>query len=262
MLGRRLAVTAVGGPAVIALLWWGGPAFVVLIEAVAVVGMWEFQRLIGVPARSAALPLAAAALLPVAAALFGEPALPAALALFLAALALRQVLRGQPGDPARLAFDLLGFVYVPWLASFFVLLRALPAGLFWTLFALLVTWAYDAGAYFCGRYLGRRRLVPGISPGKTVEGVFGGLALALVAAGLVLPPLAPLTGVQPPGVAHALGLSLLIAAVAQLGDLTESMLKRQFHVKDSGGLLPGHGGVLDRVDSWLFAMTLMYFLMR
>ena len=260
MLGWRVLVTVLGAPVVLACLWWGGWATVALVEAVAVVGTWEFSRLTGVRGMRAALPLAAAVLLPPAVAVLGEPALPGALALYLAALAGRQVLRGQPGDPSELPLGLFGFVYVPWLVSLFILLRARPDGLFWILFALLVTWAYDMAGYFCGRYLGRHRLVPGISPGKTVEGLVAGLIVApFVALGLAR---WSLLGGPAVGTGVALGLGLLTAVVAQLGDLTESLLKRQFHVKDSGGLLPGHGGVLDRVDSWVFAVALVYFLVR
>lgn len=126
-----------------------------------------------------------------------------------------------------------------------VLIHGQPGGPWLVLMLLVLTWAADVGAYFAGRTLGKRRLAPRISPGKTVEGAVGGLLLTLIAAWL----LALILPATVPG-----GLSLAVLAIATFvasvaGDLLESMVKRRCGVKDSGTLLPGHGGVLDRIDS-------------
>ncbi len=157
-------------------------------------------------------------------------------------------------------------VYLGWPLSCFILLRGfqlswplaqtpwwvLPNGLWWVLVALFGVWGSDTGAFFTGRFIGRHRLAPTISPGKTWEGVFGGLVLGTIAVVLFSAPL----GI-PWYLAIVLGILVTIASV--LGDLAESLIKRQVHVKDSGQLIPGHGGMLDRIDSLLFAVMVVYF---
>lgn len=124
------------------------------------------------------------------------------------------------------------------------------SGAAWALMLVLVVWGYDTGAYASGRWLGRRHLLESISPSKTVEGVLGGLIAATLAAGIGawlvgLPPWQPLV------------IGPLVGLAAQAGDLAESMLKRAAGRKDSGALIPGHGGILDRLDSFLFAAPVL-----
>jgi phosphatidate cytidylyltransferase len=129
----------------------------------------------------------------------------------------------------------------------------LPRGVWWLLMVLLGVWGFDAAAFFAGRAFGRHKLAPRISPAKTWEGVLGGFVLS-IAAGLLLT-------VRPLGVPWylAIVLGILVGIAAVLGDLAESLIKRQTHVKDSGQFMPGHGGLLDRVDSLLFAVIVVYF---
>ena len=126
----------------------------------------------------------------------------------------------------------------------------LASGPAWALLLLLVVWGYDTGAYLTGRRLGRRRLLDQISPSKTMEGLVGGLVLATIAAGIG----AVLVGLEP---WHPLIIGPLVGLAAQAGDLAESMLKRAAGRKESGFLVPGHGGILDRVDSFLFAAPVL-----
>lgn len=126
----------------------------------------------------------------------------------------------------------------------------LPSGVAWGLTLLLVVWGYDTGAYLTGRWLGRRRLVEHISPSKTVEGLAGGLVVGTLGAGIG----AFLIGLEP---WHPLVIGPLVGLAAQAGDLAESMLKRAADRKESGFLVPGHGGILDRVDSFLFAAPVL-----
>jgi phosphatidate cytidylyltransferase len=123
----------------------------------------------------------------------------------------------------------------------------------WIFFLLTVIFATDTGAFYCGKYFGRRKLYPSVSPGKTWEGAAGGLLMSLIGAGWFL-HLVPL---------HALGgriltLVVVLSVAGQIGDLAESMLKRAHGVKDSGWILPGHGGLLDRIDGLLFAVPILY----
>lgn len=158
-------------------------------------------------------------------------------------------------------------IYLGWPLSFFLLLRGydpglipgnhgtwlfLPRGAWWLLLLLLGVWGFDSGAFFTGHFFGRHKLAPRISPGKTWEGVIGGIVFSIIACLLV--------GVEPLGVPWylAIVLGILLGIAAMLGDLAESLIKRQMHVKDSGQFMPGHGGILDRVDSLLFAVVVAY----
>ena len=127
---------------------------------------------------------------------------------------------------------------------------AQPNGHRWLLVALVAIWAADTGAYFAGRKFGKHKLSPRISPNKTVEGLVGGM-VAAVAVGLIGAPIAGATVSQLPAVALVVVVTIAFSVV---GDLYESLLKRHVGAKDSGGLIPGHGGVLDRIDSWLAAL--------
>jgi phosphatidate cytidylyltransferase len=153
-----------------------------------------------------------------------------------------------------LAVNILGLLYLPFLLGHVIWLRFLPQGKWWVLWFLLVIFTGDTGAYYSGRALGKTKLFPAVSPGKTWAGVAGGLAASLVA-GVILGKwlLAEL------GIISLAILALVLAVVGLLGDLFESMLKRQVQVKDASGLLPGHGGMLDRLDSLLFTAPVVVY---
>jgi phosphatidate cytidylyltransferase len=149
-----------------------------------------------------------------------------------------------------------GILYVGWLLGHLVALRGLEDGRNWVFFILFVTWASDTFAFFVGRKFGRHKLAPGISPGKTWEGAAGGVVAAVIMSILFFTPTPfrlPLTSWQ------AIPLAVLVSIFGQLGDLVESLLKRNMGVKDSGSLMPGHGGVLDRIDSLVFASVVVYY---
>ncbi len=154
-------------------------------------------------------------------------------------------------DTAILGF---GILYIGLTLGAYVRLRGLPFGEWLVIFVILVTWAGDAGAYYVGMRWGRRPLAPVVSPKKTVEGLMGGLAASTVAA------LAAGRWVVPQfGVLEAVALGLVLGAVGTLGDLAESALKRSAGVKDSGSVIPAHGGMLDRIDSLLFTGPIFYY---
>ena len=279
MLLQRVATAVIGVPAILAVIWAGGAWFSVVLGILLFIAALEFYAAVAPPPTNATLaenPLAAispvrlprllnqrplglvgaafAALL-VAAAHHGGDWWAGALALAAVLPFLWLILRG---DGERALPDWLhsvgGVLYIGWLGSHLVLLRHLDNGQDWVYLALFATFANDTSAYFVGRAIGRTKLVPRISPGKTVEGALGGIlfgALGLVALnyGLGLRvdvwPLIPL--------------AVLVPVAAQLGDLAESLVKRGAGVKDAGVLVPGHGGVLDRLDSVLFVVPVVYY---
>jgi phosphatidate cytidylyltransferase len=149
---------------------------------------------------------------------------------------------------------LLGVFYVGFPLSTVVSTRTLPGGEWLVLFLAVVTWASDTGAYYAGTLWGKHPLLPSISPKKTVEGVLGGLVLAVGVAFL-----AQQWFTSELSLADAVILGVLLTTVGLLGDLFESMIKRRTGVKDSGGILPGHGGMLDRLDSLLFTAPTFYY---
>jgi phosphatidate cytidylyltransferase len=154
----------------------------------------------------------------------------------------------------ELALSCLGLLYVPYLLGHFFWLWQLPQGRFWLLWFLLVIFAGDTGAYYCGRWFGVKKLYPQVSPGKTVAGSLGGLAASLVA-GIGFSLWLPLGASLP----MLIGLALLAAVIGQFGDLFESMLKRRAQVKDASSILPGHGGLLDRLDSLCFTGPILFY---
>ena len=161
------------------------------------------------------------------------------------------------------AWTIAGILYVGWLLSYLVALRGLDEGRNWIFFALFTTFASDTAAFFAGRALGRHKLAPHISPGKTwegtVAGVFGAIIVSLF---FTLPRLFTIPNplyLQDFSYWQAILLGLLVSIFGQLGDLVESLFKRNMGVKDSSQLIPGHGGFLDRVDSVVFAGIVVYY---
>lgn len=242
---------------VLAADYFGGWAFAVLAALAGAVGAFEFYLLcraagsrpallLGVPttAAIAALPLAIASPERAWVGILVFLAI-ASGGVYLSPTLFRQ---GMDGWLATVG----GAVYIGVLLGHLSLLRTLPDGAWWVFAALLMTWAFDTGAYFAGSQLGRRPFMQHVSAKKTVEGVMGGIVLSGIA-GFVL---VPTVGVAAP---FALALGLLVGAVAQVGDLVESMFKRRAGVKDSGAIVPGHGGLLDRIDSLLFTAAVTFY---
>ncbi len=151
------------------------------------------------------------------------------------------------------SFVILGTLYVG--IGFYYFIETRTEGLAYLIFALLIVWTTDSGAYFTGRKLGKRKLWPDISPNKTVEGFIGGIIWALITA-FIIQWIHPLTS----SYITLIGVTIVASIFGQLGDLVESAIKRHYNVKDSGKLLPGHGGILDRFDSLLFVIPLLHFL--
>jgi phosphatidate cytidylyltransferase len=149
---------------------------------------------------------------------------------------------------------LLGALHVPLLLATVVLLKRFEHGSAWVILTLTVSWLSDTGAYFVGRTMGRHKLYPTVSPGKSVEGALGGVAAAVGAAVVAKVWYLPLLGWI-----DAVLIGIIGSVLGQLGDLVESMIKRGYGVKDSGRILPGHGGLLDRIDALLFVSPYVWF---
>lgn len=155
---------------------------------------------------------------------------------------------------ADLGLALVGILYVGFLLPHFIFLHGLPLGPRWVIFVVAIGMAGDTGGYAVGHLIGRHKLMPRVSPGKTVEGALGIIAGSLLAAAICKLLFLDVLSWQ-----EAIGLASVMAIVGQLGDLSESVMKRTFGAKESGWLFPGHGGVLDRIDSLLFPVAFLYY---
>ena len=238
-------------PGVLWLIWRGGVPLALLIGAAASVCALELNQL---PRReltgAAVVSIGGAFVIPLlqeapAAWVTAETVLSAVVIVAFADALLFEV--EIPNAPRRVALAVLGTAYAGILLSALLPLRRMPRGEWWILLTLVVTWLNDTFAYFAGRAFGRRKLYERISPSKTWEGALGGAAGSIAGAIVVRQiwlPSVPVWGAALIGVGAAI--------LGPVGDLSESMLKRAFGAKDSGSLLPGHGGLLDRIDALLF----------
>ena len=272
-LTRRIIFAVIAAPASVAIVYWGDWALAIVLSVLAALAAWEFFRM---ARETGALPLepagiALAALLPIAvhAQRLGvyTLSLTAVVAMALVLFASTIWLRGPTGKPmSSVSVTAFGILY----AGLFAYIYALryhdyavgaAAGTALVFLPILLTWSTDVGAYAFGRMFGRKKLIPSVSPGKTVEGAVGGLGLTIVICLLyvrfLLMPYAQL-GLTIQG---AVLFAVVVSVAAQTGDLAESLLKREAGVKDSSSILPGHGGILDRFDSLLFVMPVAFLLL-
>lgn len=170
--------------------------------------------------------------------------------------------RGRDKSTMDLMVTLGGVVYVAFIGSYFIQLRALPGGEWWMLVVLTSVWWADTGGYFIGKNFGKHKLAPRLSPKKTWEGYIAGIVMALGGSVLLLRLYSLLNFTVDPAITdtRVLVIAAFVSVFPTIGDLGISMLKRYFSVKDSGKILPGHGGMLDRIDSWLWAVAIGYYL--
>lgn len=257
MLRKRVITALWGVPLLIAAVWFDEPWpwFTVLVAVWGLLAVLEFYRITAVAkARSLTCFGLIWTLLFILRPQFDFPVLLLLTSAVVLSLIWLVFMRRKGGAFTSWAWALAGVIYVGWLLSFLVALR-LDAGSGWVFLALLATFGSDTAAYFVGRALGRHRLAPRISPAKTWEGAIGGLFGAVIISLLFTLP----TPLQLPlGCGQAAFLGVLVSIFGQLGDLAESWLKRHTGVKDSGTLMPGHGGLLDRMDSIVLAGMVVY----
>lgn len=270
-LARRAIVAVIGAPIALAVIWFGGAPLATLMGALSGIAAWEYYR---IARQGGATPMSVvgvvlAALIPLAvhAQQLGVFAVPvyAWMLVPLGVLALSIWMRGVAGRPlGAAATTIFGVLYTGGTLSYGYALRYFgyavgdSAAALVVIMPVVLTWASDTGAYFTGRVVGGPKLIPSVSPAKTISGAVGAVLATVGACAAfveyLLKPHAQLA-FSPTGL---LVFAVCISVTAQIGDLTESLLKREAGVKDSGTLFPGHGGVLDRLDSLFFVLPVTY----
>lgn len=231
-------------------------AFAVVISIVSIIALQEYFKIVLYPQSengfgSVSIPAYLIGLMIICGAYYNSiKIVPALIVLNLLISSLMSLKRfgTDKNAPWLVAKQLMGLIYIPLFLSYLILIRNTSEGIPWIYFILIIVFAGDIGALYAGTYLGRHKLCPEVSPGKTIEGSIGGLTANLCAGGVLKHLFFP---------EYSWWVSILffilVGVAGQLGDLFESELKRSAGVKDSGGLLPGHGGILDRIDALLFA---------
>jgi phosphatidate cytidylyltransferase len=259
MLRHRILTAIVGIPLLIAIIWFGEPWFTLLIAVMAVLGSWEFYRMAG---QAQIQPVTYFSMVWILLLVLSPhcpyPATMPFLITSAIVVSLVWLLFRSPRGQAftNWAWTMAGILYIGWMLSYWVELRSLEIGKELVFWAMFTTFASDTIAFFVGRAWGKHPLAPSISAGKTWEGSIGGL-LAGIVASIILRIIFPL----PFAYWQIALLGCIISLFAQLGDLAESLLKRNTGVKDSGKLIPGHGGILDRIDSLIFTGVVVYYCM-
>lgn len=258
MLYKRVLSAIVGIPIVLAAVHFGGIWYALLLLVVVNLGVFEYYRLFQSKSYNLPLFFGFIGVTCFIAVIFFQQAVlvyPLIIIIF-AVLYMHALLNMDRFSISEAALLLWGIIYLGGLGGFMLMLRMLPDGAFYTYLLFFSVWLHDTLAYFIGTKWGVRKFAPLISPNKSVEGSMAGilgLTSIMFSTSILAPTFLPLAAMQ------ALFLGLGIAVFAQLGDLLESALKRQLEVKDSGALIPGHGGILDRFDSLLFTAPFVYY---
>ena len=262
-----LVLAAIGLPGII----YGGVFYFVLMTIFLVGGAWEYARMYRAVHYEPHEILTVGGVLAIATArvFFVDAAMPLFAALILLAMTVHLIAFERGRDQAALDFcvTVAGIVYVGWLGSYLLDLRNHFENLggWWLMIVLPIVWAGDTGAYSIGAVYGKHKMSPRLSPKKSWEGYFAGVFTSVIVGAFFSYAFSslghrPLNGMINPMQGALLG--LLIGAVAPLGDLGESMLKRQSGLKDSSNIFPGHGGFLDRIDSWIWGAAIGYFVIQ
>ncbi|MGX1306320.1 phosphatidate cytidylyltransferase [Amorphus suaedae] len=248
---QRTVSAIVLGPAALVLAWIGGATFLVAVAALGLVVVVEWFRMVDVPIRTLSFGFAACGLVAACLAMYVAGAVPAigvlALAMVLSSATVSKTAGSRPPVKGARGWIAGGIAYTGLGTLAFIGLRAEAHGLAAVLVVFLVAWSTDVFAYFVGRSLGGPKLWPQVSPKKTWSGTLGGLVAGCIAGALVF------VWLGDPVVVATIVVALVLSIVAVLGDLLESAAKRKFGIKDAGKLIPGHGGLMDRVDGLLAA---------
>ncbi len=261
---KRILTALVAVPIVIAVTIVGGWPFVVGVIVVSLLAQWEFYNLVAPNLNVVLRGLGMCAGIAVTAHAMDSSALWTAAILVILVVLLLPLVR--PANPAQNLTTILAGVVYPVLPLSFLIDLRMGVGLFYrdvdalvylTISIFVLLWTTDTAAYFVGKNIGKKPLAPTISPGKTVEGAIGGIVGALIAAAILKYFFLHFLDWS-----DVVVLGLICGLLSPLGDLAESQLKRSAGVKDSGNLLPGHGGILDRIDALIVAVPLCYFYLR
>ena len=263
MLRQRLLVILISLPLSIFFIVLGGWAFTLYITTILAAAAWELINIFShgnyAPSRLVLIP--GVIILSLSRYALGISNSIWILCLFILLAMLYHIIRYERGSETS-AVDFMittgGLVYLGWIGSYLISLRFINEGVWWLLLVIPAISLGDSGAFFIGRAFGRHKMAPRVSPKKSWEGYFGGVVSAILG-GIAL---AAIWQMRAPSITLWSGaiIGAVIGTFAPLGDLGESLIKRQFGVKDSSNLLPGHGGVFDRIDSWLWAGVIGYYL--
>jgi phosphatidate cytidylyltransferase len=264
--GKRTLVTIIIIPLAILFIYLGGWIYQAVIIGLLALAAWEYMKLLRMIKLQPALPLVLAGviLFAIGRTLVHFAYSSALLTILLFAIAAYHILqfeRGETQPAADFGSSISVLLYIGFLGSYLISLRALPNGRWWTFLALPTVWIADTGAYLIGSAFGKHKLAPKTSPNKTWEGYLGGLFFGVLGGiGLMLLYNKSFGAGLEISILEAAGLALILSALIPLGDLTESMIKRNAGQKDSGTIFPGHGGFYDRLDSLFWAAPLAYYL--
>lgn len=263
MLIKRLIVAIILIPVGVILIKLGGWPFTLFIALLLGLAAWEFCNLFKQAGYAPATPLiitgvVALAVMRLVSGFAHQDLILTIIVLATMTYHLVAFEKGRDSSASDFVISLGGLTYLGILGSHLISLRQLPDGLWWFMLIMPIAWLADSGAFFIGSRFGKHRIAPRLSPKKSWEGYLGGV-LTGIASGILF---SYLWGLVSPAMTLSRGLiaGIVLSVFPTLGDLGESMLKRQFGVKDSGNLLPGHGGVLDRLDSWIWAAAIGYYL--
>jgi phosphatidate cytidylyltransferase len=267
-IGKRLLASAIFLPCLIIIARRGGFYYLALIDIMILIGLWEFYRMMEAKGLRPYKAIGILSGLALSWYFFFQQGIYANFFLnvvFLTVMALELARRERGMAVYHISVTIFGVFYVAWLGSHLILLRELPhlkgldysLGFSFVVVVFVLTWCYDTGAYTIGKLFGKHKIFPSISPGKTLEGAFGGVAFSI--AGILV---ARTIVAEYLSVPQAVVLAVIASVIGQLGDLVESMIKRDVRIKDSSDAIPGHGGVLDRFDSLLFTSPLIYYFFR
>ena len=249
-------------PFLIFFIYKGGAAFAIFVGVASLLTLGEFYRLV-----FSDQPQPVFGILPLTG-LFSAPVIiwtahvftidlticVIILNLMICALFSLKLYKSDPAIPYRICKQVMGVLYVPLLLAFAIFIRNGTDGAIWIFFVIAVVFAGDTGAFYAGTYWGKHKLCPGVSPGKTIEGSIGGLGANILMGSIIKMAAFPemIWG-------ESIFFFLVIGVAGQVGDLFESEFKRSSGIKDSGVIMPGHGGILDRIDALLFALPVAYF---
>ena len=263
---NRLLVTIVLVPLGILAIQQGGWVYAAVVGFFLVTAAWEYTRMFQACGYqpSAILVVGGALLFLVGRMINGMESVPVLLSgLILVSITYHLIAFERGRDQAGTDFGITlgGMLYIGFIGAYLISLRNIPYGNWWVLVTLPAVWLADGGAYLIGSAIGRHHMAPRLSPKKTWEGYVGGILFGTVFNALLT--MAWIAGAGPEsGITlwHGAIMGVVMGILPTLGDLGESMIKRQAHIKDSGKLFPGHGGAFDRIDSWLWAGVIGYYL--
>ncbi len=271
MLRQRVVVAAVLLPIGLGVIYLGGIVYLAVITALLAIAAWEYSRLFQAGGFRPATLLLIGGVIALTVGRYthlqnnlsfaSDSVILGAFILLSMAYHAWAYEQGSPYAGTDFAITVGGMMYVGFLGSYLILIRNLPDGLWWLLTTLPAVWLADSGAYFVGRKIGRTQFSRRLSPKKSWEGYLSGVVIGTLGTALLALGWRALAGYDIQVTALNAGiLGFILAVVTPVGDLGESMLKRQVGIKDSSHLFPGHGGALDRIDTWLWAGLIGYHL--